>query len=70
MNKQNFFFALLAFVATSAGAQSLNPDVERLQCVYSLKQVINDSIWSGLADPQNDVPLLYYNKRHSYFLSI
>lgn len=51
---------LLALVAMSADSQRLNKDVERIQYVYALKVVINDSVWSGFADKQYDVPLLYY----------
>ena len=62
MNKQTIITILLALVAMSADAQRLNKDVERLQYVYSLKVVINDSVWSGFADKQYDVPLLYYGQ--------
>ena len=58
--KKTIIIILLALVAMSADAQSLNKDVERLQYVYALKVVINDSVWSGFADKQYDVPLLYY----------
>ena len=62
MNKirQTILTALLALVAMSADAQRLNKDVQRMQYVYALKVVINDSVWSGFADKQYDVPLLYY----------
>ena len=49
-NKQSIITILLALVAMSADAQRLNKDVERLQYVYALKVVINDSVWSGFAD--------------------
>ena len=62
MNKKTIITALIAFVVMSADAQSLNKDVERMQYVYALKMVINDSIWSGFADKQYDVPLLYYKE--------
>ena len=83
--KKTIIIILLALVAMSADAQSLNKDVERLQYVYALKVVINalkvvinDSVWSGFADKQYDVPLLYYgdtccyvvNPRRSSWLSI
>lgn len=42
--KKTIIIILLALVAMSADAQSLNKDVERLQYVYALKVVINDSI--------------------------
>ena len=60
MNKKTIITALVALVAMSADAQRLNKDVERMQYVYALKVVINDSVWSGFADKQYDVPLLYY----------
>ena len=47
MNKQTIITALVAIVAMSADAQSLNKDVERMQYVYALKMVINDSIWGS-----------------------
>ena len=50
-------------------AQSLNKDVERLQYVYALKVVINDSVWSGFADKQYDVPLLYYSDTCCYVVN-
>lgn len=60
MNKKTIITALVALVAMSADAQRLNKDVQRMQYVYALKVVINDSVWSGFADKQYDVPLLYY----------
>ena len=69
MNKQAIITILLALVALSADAQSLNKDVERLQYVYALKVVINDSIWSGFADKQYDVPLLYYGDTCCYVVN-
>jgi len=69
MNKQTIITALLALVAMAAGAQSLNKDVERLQYVYALKVVINDSVWSGFADKQYDVPLLYYGDTCCYVVN-
>ena len=69
MNKQTIITALLALVAISACAQSLNKDVERLQYVYALKVVINDSVWSGFADKQYDVPLLYYGDTCCYVVN-
>ena len=69
MNKQNIITALLALVAMSAGAQGLNKDVERLRYVYALKVVINDSVWSGFADKQYDVPLLYYGDTCCYVVN-
>ena len=68
-NKKTIITILLALVAVAAGAQSLNKDVERLQYVYSLKVVINDSIWSGFADKQCDVPLLYYGDTCCYVVN-
>ena len=68
MNK-TIIITLLALVAMSAGAQGLNKDVERLQYVYALKVVINDSIWSGFADKQYDVPLLYYGDTCCYVVN-
>ena len=50
MNKRTIITMMLAFVAMSADAQSLNKDSERMQYVYALKMVINDSVWSGFAD--------------------
>ena len=58
--KQTIIAAILAIVAMSVDAQSTNKDVERLQYVYALKVIINDSVWRGFADKQYDVPLLYY----------
>ena len=69
MNKQTIITALVALVAMSAGAQRLNKDVERLQYVYALKVVINDSVWSGFADKQYDVPLLYYGDTCCYVVN-
>ena len=69
MNKQNIITALLALVAMSVGAQGLNKDVERLRYVYALKVVINDSVWSGFADKQYDVPLLYYGDTCCYVVN-
>ena len=69
MNKQTFITALLALVAMSAGAQGLSKDVERLQYVYALKAVINDSVWGGFADKQYDVPLLYYGDTCCYVVN-
>ena len=42
---------------------------ERMQYVYALKMVINDSIWSGFADKQYDVPLLYYGDTCCYVVN-
>ena len=67
--KQTIITALLALVAMSANSQGLNKDVERLQYVYALKVVINDSIWSGFADKQYDVPLLYYGDTCCYVVN-
>jgi len=67
--KQTIITALLALVAMSANSQGLNKDVERLQYVYALKAVINDSIWSGFADKQYDVPLLYYGDTCCYVVN-
>ncbi len=69
MNKKTIITALLALVAMSAGAQGLNKDVERLRYVYALKVVINDSVWSGFADKQYDVPLLYYGDTCCYVVN-
>ena len=69
MNKKTIITALIAIVAMSADAQSLNKDVERMQYVYALKMVINDSIWSGFADKQYDVPLLYYGDTCCYVVN-
>ena len=67
--KKTIIIILLALVAMSADAQSLNKDVERLQYVYALKVVINDSVWSGFADKQYDVPLLYYGDTCCYVVN-
>ena len=67
--KKTIIIILLALVAMSADAQSLNKDVERLQYVYALKVVINDSIWSGFADKQYDVSLLYYGDTCCYVVN-
>ena len=69
MNKHTIITALLALVSMAAGAQSLNKDVERLQYVYALKVVINDSVWSRFADKQYDVPLLYYGDTCCYVVN-
>ena len=69
MNKQTIITILLALVAMSAGAQGLSKDVERLQYVYALKAVINDSVWGGFADKQYDVPLLYYGDTCCYVVN-
>ena len=69
MNKKTIITALIALVAMAADAQSLNKDVERMQYVYALKMVINDSIWSGFADKQYDVPLLYYGDTCCYVVN-
>ena len=69
MNKKTIITALVALVAMSADAQRLNKDVERLQYVYALKVVINDSVWSGFADKQYDVPLLYYGDTCCYVVN-
>ena len=69
MNKKTIITALIAIVAMSADAQSLNKDVERIQYVYALKVVINDSVWSGFADKQYDVPLLYYGDTCCYVVN-
>ena len=52
--------AMILLLVTVTSAQGHNKDVERLQYVYALKEVINDSVWKGFADKQYDVPLLYY----------
>ena len=52
--------AMILLLVTVTSAQGHNKDVERLQYVYALKEVINDSVWKGVADKQYDVPLLYY----------
>ena len=70
MNKNTIITALIAIVAMSADAQSLNKDVERMQYVYAPKMVINDSIWSGFADKQYDVPLLYYGDTCCYVVAM
>ena len=67
--KQTIITALLALVAMSANSQGLNKDVERLQYVYALKAVINDSVWSGFAAKQYDVPLLYYGDTCCYVVN-
>ena len=67
--KKTIIVILLALVVMSADAQSLNKDVERLQYVYALKVVINDSVWSGFADKQYDVPLLYYGDTCCYVVN-
>ena len=67
--KKKTIISLLALVVMSAGAQSLNKDVERLQYVCALKAVINDSIWNGFADKQYDVPLLYYGDTCCYVVN-
>ena len=69
MNKKTIITALVALVAMSADSQRLNKDVERIQYVYALKVVINDSIWSGFADKQYDVPLLYYGDTCCYVVN-
>ena len=69
MNKKTIITALIAIVVMSADAQSLNKDVERMQYVYALKMVINDSVWSGFADKQYDVPLLYYGDTCCYVVN-
>lgn len=42
--KRTIIAALFAIVAISADAQSINKDIERLQYVYALKVIINDSV--------------------------
>ena len=69
MNKPTITAILLALVAMSANSQGLNKDVERLQYVYALKAVINDSVWSGFAAKQYDVPLLYYGDTCCYVVN-
>ena len=67
--KRTIIAALFAIVAISADAQSTNKDVERLQYVYALKVIINDSVWRGFADKQYDVPLLYYGDTCCYIVN-
>lgn len=67
--KKTIITILLTLVAVAAGAQSLNKDVERLKYAYSLKVFINDSVWSGFADKQYDVPLLYYGDTCYYVIN-
>ncbi|MBQ6748101.1 MAG: hypothetical protein IJR09_01560, partial [Paludibacteraceae bacterium] len=67
--KQTIIAAILAIVAMSVDAQSTNKDVERLQYVYALKVIINDSVWRGFADKQYDVPLLYYGDTCCYIVN-
>ena len=69
MNKKTIITILLALVAMSADSQRLNKDVERIQYVYALKVVINDSVWSEFADKQYDVPLLYYGDTCCYVVN-
>ena len=67
--KKTIITILLALVAMTGQTQSLNKDVERLQYVYALKVVINDSVWRGFADKQYDVPLLYYGDTCCYVVN-
>ena len=43
--------------------------IGRLQYVCSLKDVINDSVWQGLSDKKNDVPLIYYDDTCCYVVN-
>ena len=64
--KQIISILIGTWLVMTINAQSLNKDVERLQYVYALKVVINDSVWSGFADKQYDVPILYYGDKGCY----
>ena len=67
--KKAFLVCATLLALAAASAQSFNKDVERLQYVYTLKAVINDSVWSGFADKQYDVPLLYYGDTCCYVVN-
>ena len=67
--KQIISILIGTWLFMTINAQSLNKDVERLQYVYALKVVINDSVWSGFADKQYDVPLLYYGDTCCYVVN-
>ena len=43
--------------------------VGRLQYVYVLKKVINNRVWPGFADKENDVPLIYYDDTCCYVVN-
>lgn len=43
--------------------------VGRLQYVYALKDVINDCVWQGFTDKENDVPLIYYDDSCCYVVN-
>lgn len=43
--------------------------VGRLQYVYALKDVINDSVWQSFTEKKNDVPLIYYDDSCCYVVN-
>lgn len=43
--------------------------IGRLQYVYALKDAINDRVWQGFTDKNNDVPLIYYDDSCCYVVN-
>lgn len=61
--KRLLYIALMMFCCCYMMGQQI-PDtatvVGKLQYVYVLKNVIDERVWPGFADKENDVPLIYY----------
>ena len=70
--KRLLSFVLITFCYCYMMGQQL-PDtasvVGRLQYVYVLKKVINNRVWPGFADKENDVPLIYYDDTCCYVVN-
>ena len=56
---------LIATLALSP-APDTSTVVGRIQYVYALKEVVDNSIWPGFAAPENDIPLVYYEDSLCY----
>lgn len=69
MNK--VVYSILLFLLISCSNKPENHDKEkiiseRIEYVYNLRDLINDSIWNGVSDIDFDLPLIYYTDSACY----
>ena len=66
---QRMLLLFLMLLLLSSGRHSYNEEqviLDRIEYIYNLKRIIDQSVWKGFADKKFDLPLIYYTANSCY----
>ena len=68
MKTQGFLILILVLLFSCKAHQEKDDEliIDRLEYIYNIKSLVNDSVWPGFIQKRFDVPLIYYTDSNCY----